>query len=164
MVRQFLDTRRSHFTVLVDSDPAGYPDPEDYELAISAAASIAVQALRDDQEITVLAGRHAMPAGSGPQTLDTFARAQLDGHSLDDLAARGARMAPDTSIALLVTGAGTPFVEMHRAAGQFPPEVATAALRIDPRRPTALTQVRGITILNLQQLHDLGPLLQGGLQ
>jgi uncharacterized protein (DUF58 family) len=164
MVRQFLDTRRSHFTLLVDSDPAGYPDPDDYELAISATASIALQALRDEQEITVLAGRHAMPAGSGPLVLDTFARAELDGHGLDDLAARAVRMAPDTSIVLLVTGAATPFLELHRASSQFAPEVATLALRIDPHRPTGLTGVRDLTMLNLQQLSDLGPLLQGGLQ
>ena len=42
LVRQFLDTRRSHIAVVVDSD-AGRPTPtaSDFELAISAAASIA---------------------------------------------------------------------------------------------------------------------------
>jgi uncharacterized protein (DUF58 family) len=164
MVKQFLDTRRSHITLLVDSDPADYLDPEDYELAISAAASIALRAMQDEQEITVLAGRYAVPAGSGPVALDTFARAELDGHGLDDLAARGIRVAPDTSIALLVTGPQTPFVELHRAANQLPPEVAVLALRIDPRRPTALTDLRGLTVLNLQKLGDLAPLLRGGLR
>lgn len=162
MVRQFLDTRRSHITLLVDSDPDAYPEPEDYELAISAAASIVVRAMQDEQEITVLAGRYAVPAGSGSQALDTFARAELDGHGLDDLAARGLRMAPDTSIAMLVTGASTTFTELRRAASQFPQEVSVLALRIDPDRPTAVTSIRTLTVLTLHKLSDLNPLLHGG--
>jgi uncharacterized protein (DUF58 family) len=164
MVRQFLDTRRSHITLLVDSAPTAYPDAEDYELAVSAAASIVMRALTDEQEITVLAGRYAIPAGSGSQALDTFARVELDGHGLDDLTARSLRMAPDTSIALLVTGSSTTFIELRRAASQFPQEVAIHALRIDPHRATAVTSIRTLTVLTLQKLSDLNLLLHGGVQ
>jgi uncharacterized protein (DUF58 family) len=164
MVRQFLDTRRSHFTVMVDSDQASYSDPQDYELAISAAASIVVRAMLDEQEVTVLAGRHAAPTSTGPLALDIFARAELDGHGLDDLAARGLRLAPETSVALLVTGSSISFTELRRAASQFPQEVAVLALQIDPGRPTAITSIRTLTVLTLQRLTELNPLLQSGLQ
>ena len=34
LVRQFLDTRRSHVAVVVDSEAANYTDPDEFELAI----------------------------------------------------------------------------------------------------------------------------------
>lgn len=163
LVRQFLDTRRSHVTVIVDSDTGSYPDPEDYETAISAGASVAVRSVRDDQELTVLAGAHALPAAIGQRVLDTFSRAELGDHDLNDLAARAARIAPDTSVALIVTGSVIPFAQLRRAAMHFPPEVRVVALRIDPTASTAISGSGGMTVLSLQQLSELPALLAGTL-
>lgn len=163
LVRQFLDTRRSHVTVVVDSDAASYPDADDYETAISAAASVAVRAMRDEQELTVVAGAHAVPSGTGRRVLDTFARAELADHGLNDLAARAVRIAPDTSLALVVTGAAAPFTELHRASLHFPPEVRVVALRVDPAAPTALGGGAGLPVLTLNRLSELGALLAGAL-
>lgn len=164
LVRQFLDTRRSHITTVVDSEAASYLDPEDYEIAISAAASVAVRALRDEQEISVFAGEHAMPSGTDYRVLDTFSRADLVEINIVDLAARAARLAPDTSIALLITGSLVPFVALHRAALHFPQEVRTVVLRIDPAAPTAISTRSELTVLTLRDLAELGALLDGGLQ
>lgn len=164
LVRQFLDTRRSHITAVVDSDANSYVDSEDYELAISAAASVAVRALRDEQEITVLAGSHAVPRGQGQTVLDTFSRAELADHGLADLAQRAGRIAPDTSVALVVTGSRVPFVELQRAGAHFPPEVRVVALRVDPASPTGISGSSTLTVLTLNALRDLPALLRGTLQ
>jgi uncharacterized protein (DUF58 family) len=164
LVRQFLDTRRSHITTVVDSDTSSYVDAEDYEIAISAAASVAVRALRDEQEITVLAGSHAVPRGQGQTVLDTFSRAELADHGLADLAQRASRIAPDTSVALVVTGSRVPFVELQRAAAHFPPEVRVVALRVDPASPTGISGSSALTVLTLSALNDLPALLRGTLQ
>jgi uncharacterized protein (DUF58 family) len=164
LVRQFLDTRRSHITAVVDSDASSYVDAEDYELAISAAASVAVRALRDEQEITVLAGSHAVPRGQGQAVLDTFSRAELADHGLADLAQRAGRIAPDTSVALIVTGSRVPFVELQRAAAHFPPEVRVVALRVDPAASTGISGSSALTVLSLNALNDLPALLRGTLQ
>ena len=164
MVRQFLDTRRSHIATIVDSDGESYPDADDYELAISAAASVAVRSIQDEQEVTVLAGSHAVPASLDRRVLDTFARAELDGHGLRDLTARAARMAPNTTIALLITGARTSFIDMQRAASHFPPEVRTMALRVDPTTATGVSGIESFTVLTLNSLSELPLLLQGALR
>lgn len=164
LVRQFLDTRRSHITTIVDSDADSYVDPEDYELAISVAASVAARAMRDEQDITVLAGSQAVPSGLGQRVLDAFSRAELAAHGLDDLAARAARIAPDTSIALIITGSRVPFVELRRAASYFAPEVRTIVLRVDPAGATGITGNRVLPVLTLQTLSELPALLMGTLQ
>ena len=54
LVRQFLDTRRSHVAVVVDVNPASYGSEADFEMAISAGASVAVRALIDEMDLTVV--------------------------------------------------------------------------------------------------------------
>ncbi len=163
MVRQFLDTRRTHVGIVVDSHTEAYPDPEDYELAISAAASLTLRVARDEQEVTVLAGEHVTSGAAGPRLLDLYSRAELADHGLADLVRRANRIAPDLSTVLLVTGSTTPYLELQRAAGEFPPEVRTVALQIDPTRPSGLREAHGIVLVTLRRLADLPALLQGVL-
>lgn len=163
LVRQFLDTRRSHVTAVVDSAPSSYPDPDDYELAISAAASVTVRAVQDDQDVSVVAGDHAVPGAEGRRVLDTFSRAELGPYTLSDLTVTAARVAPETSIALLVTGSLTDYRDLQRAASHFPPEVRTVVLRVDPTAPTGIGGTTDLMVLSLQSLSELPALLAGAL-
>jgi uncharacterized protein (DUF58 family) len=164
LIRQFLDTRRSHITTVIDSDAASYADETDYEAAISAAASVAMRAIQDEQEVTVLAGGHAVASSRDQRVLDTFARAELGVHGLADLAARAVRIAPDTSIVLMVTGPRVAFGDLQRAASHFPQEVRTVVLRIDPAAATGVTGSNSLMVLTLRSLSELPLLLQGTLQ
>jgi uncharacterized protein (DUF58 family) len=163
LVRQFLDTRRTQMAVVVDSHVDSYSDAEDYELAISAAASITIRVVRDEMDVTVLAGEHAAPADVGTRVLDTYSRAELATHGLTDLARRASRMAPDLSTVFLVTGDRLSYVDLQRAANEFPPEVRCVAVQVDPTRPSSLRTARAITVLSLQRLGDLASILQGAL-
>jgi len=58
LVRQFHESRRGHVTVLVDRARSSYPDPHDFELAVSAATSIALRAVRDDFDTYLRCGAH----------------------------------------------------------------------------------------------------------
>src|SRR5690606_1690719 len=49
MVRQFEETRRSHLAVVLSTNAADYDDPEEFELAVSVAGSLGVQALREER-------------------------------------------------------------------------------------------------------------------
>ena len=163
LVRQFLDTRRSHICVIVDSELAAYADVEDYELAISIAASIAVRVVTDEQELSVVAGEHAAPQAQGRRVLDIFSRAELGNHGMVDLAMRGARIAPGTSIAVLVSGSERPFSEFQRASAHFPPEARVVAVRVDPNSRTGIENVQGLLVLTLRTLSELPALLHGAL-
>src|SRR5690625_5413082 len=52
MVRQFEETRRSHVVVALDDLAEHYASDEEFELAVSAAASIAAQTLKRSEEHT----------------------------------------------------------------------------------------------------------------
>jgi hypothetical protein len=164
LVRQFLDTRRSHLTIVVDADPASYAGGEaDVEVAISAAASLAVRAIMDEQDTTVLCRDQRASRTTGPLTLDALARVQIGPYDAFSLCGEALALAPDTSIAFLVTGSRRPFIEAQRALGQFEMEVHKVVLTVDASEQVGVKHVAGITLLNLRRLEDLRAVLVGGL-
>jgi len=163
MVKQYLDTRRSHLTIVVDGREAAYATVDDFETAASAAASLAVRAIRDGIDTSVVIADQSADGLTGQQTLDRFSLANFGkGGALSDLAALASRAAPDTSIAVLVSGSHTDFGEMRRAAVHFPPEVNTIGLRIDTARPIGIADSPALVLLDLPHLGDLAALLRGG--
>jgi hypothetical protein len=162
LVRQFLDTRRSHLTAIVDGQASSYLDEIDFETAISAAASVVRRAFTDDVDTTVLAAQCSLYSGNLPLALDTFSRAEFGTDvGLTTLAARAAQLAPDTTVALLVTGAQPAFTELQHAAMYFPPEVSVVAVRVDPTKPAGITGLQRLVVLSLPQLSGLRSLLVG---
>jgi uncharacterized protein (DUF58 family) len=162
MVRQFLDTRRSHLTVVVDGQPGFYREPDDFETAVSAAASVVLRAIRDDIETTVVVAEQVSHEADAQRTMDSFSMAEFDtGDSFSTLAGRGAIVAPDTSIALLITGANSTFTDLQRAATHYPPEVKVTALVVDPTRPVGISGTSTLSVMNLPHLGDLPSLLRG---
>lgn len=162
LVRQFLDTRRSHLAAIVDGRTSAYLDEIDFETAISVAASVARRALTDDIDTTVLAAQSAAYSTSLPLTMDSFSRAELGSSAtLATMAAQAATLAPDTTVALLVTGARIEFSELQRAASHFAPEVNVVAVRIDPTQPAGITGLSRLVVLTLPQLSGLRALLAG---
>ena len=93
---------------------------------------------------------------------NTATAADQTTQTISDLAAQGSRSAPDTSIAVLVTGANSDFAELQRATVHFPPEVNTIGLRIDPSRPIGIADTPALVLLDLPHLGDLAALLRGG--
>lgn len=166
MVRQFLDTRRTHVAVILDDDAGSYRDAEDFELAICAAASLAIRVARDEQDLTVLAGPHMASSAAGRGLLDAYSRVQLAqgptsaARSLAGMVNRTAGIAPDVSMALLITGGALPYAQLQRAASELPPEVRVIALRADQAHPTGLQEARGMEVLALGRLGDLPALLR----
>lgn len=158
VVRQYLDTRRLHLTLAVDSRASSYASEADFETALSAAGSLALASVHSEQETTVLAGEHATAMGSGRQLLDVLARAELGTTSLQVLATRAARIAPGTSVVVLVTGPSTGFTEMRRALAQLPFEARKFCLVVDPSQQVGLSAVRELTVLTMPALADLAAL------
>ena len=161
MVRQFVDTRRIHATVVVDGRPASYASEEEFELALSAAGSIAVRAVQDEQQASIIAAREAVADGNIQQILDALTRADFaDDADLATLAGGALRTAPDTSLAVLITGSIVPFRVVRRAAAALPPEIDTVALRVDPAADPGMTTVGEMTVLTLRALNDLPALIR----
>jgi len=164
LIRQFLDTRRSHLALVVDSAVSAYPDPEHYETAISAAASMLTRGLIDDYDVTFVSGQAAMTRTRGRTALDACCRAELGSEKLVDLSRKAFALAPDTSLAVFVTGGAWDLGELRRSAANYPPEVTRVALRIDPGSSLGLRRLENLTLLTLPTLEDLPILLARGIR
>ncbi|HVT64502.1 MAG TPA: DUF58 domain-containing protein [Mycobacteriales bacterium] len=166
LVRQFLDTRRSRLAVLLDADRASYADDDEFELAVSVAGSVAVAAARSDREIAVIAGRQTIAQAHPHLVLDALARVEL-GDSTTSLRAAGRRsirVAPDITVAVMVTGSGAPFNELRATKSWFGPDVACVAVRVEPDAPASLSASGGITVMGVRALEDLRRLLASAVR
>ncbi len=167
LVRQYLDTRRSHATVVVDDDPAAWPGTtgeEDLESAMSSAASILVRAVMDDFEASFVCGGSASSGSDGNRALDAVCRASLGTAGLVAATREAARLAPDTSLLFLLTGAGTPVETVLRAAAAFPPEVRRLALLVGAGTTPSVSELGTVTVLRLGDKDDLPGLLRWSIR
>lgn len=163
LVRQFLDTRRSHVAVVLDVNPASYAAEEELELAVSAAASVVVRAIRDEMDLSIVCGARAVVHPPAHAALDVFSRAELDEWTLARSTGRLSQLAPDASIVVLVTGSGVSFTEFQQARGYLAPEVATLALRAELGASMSLRESGRTPVLTIGQLTDTARVLAGGV-
>ncbi|RYV52626.1 DUF58 domain-containing protein [Pengzhenrongella frigida] len=162
MVRQFEDTRRTHTAVALSTASADYRSVEEFELAVSATASIGVQALRDQRDLTVLAGSGALRTASPPRLLDDCSaiEATSSGRSSEHLAQWVARQAPDASVAILVTGSVPSRRALRAHAARLPVGVRALILLCGNGEPVDVVQHGSLTLAQLGSLADLPRVLR----
>ena len=193
LVRQFLDTRRSHVCIIVDPDPEQYRSGHgrsgrtqraerveaqerdihaanapsaieaDVEAAISVGSSIMVRVALDEQDVTIVCGEQSAGQTVPQVGLDAMSRVVPGPVDLLASALAAAELAPDTSTCFIVTGPHRPFVELQRAAAQFPPEVTKIVVVVDPQATHGIRHGGGLIILTLARLEELRMLLQAGV-
>ena len=163
LVRQFLDTRRSHLTAIVDGQPNAYRSEDDYEVAISAAASLLVRGLRDGYDVSFLSGDVVMTKAVGRVALDACSRAEPSLRSMLDVSSDAARLAPDTSVVFFITGPESDYRTLQRAGSQFGVETGRVALRIDSVATPGLRANADLPVLTISQLDELPAALNWGL-
>jgi uncharacterized protein (DUF58 family) len=157
MVRQFIDTRRSHLSVVVSGERADYASEDEFEAAVSIGASLALRALRDEQDVTVVYADRPLPTVSGQRLLDAFAAIEL-GANRSDLTTgvrKVAQLAPQTSIAILVSGQSVPIEVIRSAASALGPDVTIVVMRVDGSGRGGLAVVGNTTVVALADLDEL---------
>jgi hypothetical protein len=160
LVRQYLDTKRSHATVVVDDSASAWLSPDDFETAMSVAASLAVRAVLDDFETSYMCGDQAASGTSGHIALDAICRSGFGRTGLVGAAHRAAMVAPDTSLLFVITGPGAGFDDLQRAATAFGTQVRRIAMVVDPSESSRASEADGVPILRLSLKDDLGSLLR----
>lgn len=157
LVKQYNDTRRSNVAVLLSTDRSEYVDDDEFELAVSCAASVALQARRDDQTLTVLAGAVPVPAIHPKAMLDRFSgvEAGRKGGVAQTLAfVRHA--APDASVVVLCTGSVPALADVRAAARHVPANAATVVVRAslgDRASYRVIGSTRLVTVPSLGELN-----------
>jgi hypothetical protein len=160
LVRQYLDTRRSHATVVVDDAAGSWSGEDAFETAMSAAASILVRAVTDDFETSFVCGSSVSSGTDGNRALDAVCRAGLGRHGLVGSARQALQMAPDTSLLFLLSGGATGLETVLRASAVFPPEVRRLALLISDGGEPGVSEVGGLSVLRLGDKDELAGLLR----
>jgi uncharacterized protein (DUF58 family) len=164
LVRQYLDTRRSHAVVVVDDQRSSWRGDEEFEDAMSVAASIAVRAVLDEFDVSFVCGETASTGADGHLALDAVCRADFGDTGIVAAGRRATVVAPDCSLLFLVGGADTSFTDLLRASAAFPPEVRRFAVVLDPEGTSRVTETGGLPVLHLAAKEDLGGLLLWSLR
>ena len=123
MVRQFEETRRSHFVIGLSRSRADYRTEDEFELAISAAGSIGLRALRDSQRVDVRVQGRELASGTGKRLLDSLAMVEQSKPregGIADLAGVLAATMPLASVVVLVCGSSVRAEALRQACSRLP--------------------------------------------
>jgi len=176
MVRQFEESRRARIAVVLDVLGEEYGSDDEFELGVSAAASLALQAVRDDRDVLMVTsgmserrrGRMmsitSLPTTTPKKLLDATCAIQLDPRAqrLESVTTLTAQTFPQLSIAFLVTGSRVTVDRLRRAAHAFPANATTVVIRVEPGAEPTLRATSDFSVLTIGVLDDLKHLIARG--
>lgn len=156
MVRQYVDTRRSHVGLVFSTSPADYADDDEFELAISIVGSIGVSALTEDQTLTLLGGTGRLSTHTGQVMLDGLAGVEMgDVEAVSDLARRAGPALKGASIVVFVAGSDADPRLMRAVAERYFGDVRTIVVQVVPGRPMSLRRLGLSHLMEIGALDDL---------
>ncbi len=157
MVRQYVDTRRSHLGLVLSTNEADYANEDEFELAVSLIGSLGVSALLDEQTVTVTTGARPLPAYSPTKLLDGLSgldrtRTRAD---VSMLVKRSIPLVRGASIVSIVAGSPVAPRLLRSAAERFHHDVRVLAVRAVPGADATMQTIGSTTILQIGSLDDL---------
>ncbi|WP_243231949.1 DUF58 domain-containing protein [Microbacterium sp. CIAB417] len=159
MVRQFEETRRSHFVIGLSRNTAEYAEDEEFERAVSMAGSVGLRALRDSQRVDLRVQGRDLPAGTGKQLLDSLSTVEFSKPKeggITELAGVLAATMPLASFVVLVTGSKTSTEDLRAACSRVPFGARALAIVVDLRAENPTLRRIGdadvVTVAALEQL------------
>ncbi|MBW9111031.1 DUF58 domain-containing protein [Microbacterium ureisolvens] len=177
MVRQYEESRRSRMAVVLAAWEAEFADPDEFELAVSCAASLGLRAVHDARDVQIVTGseiprvvrgrlraiRHIPSAAPRPM-LDGFSGVDLLESTMPvgEVCRLAAESGERLSIAFVVVGSRVPLTRLQQAALAFPADTAVVGVICDERAHPRMQPVSGMTVLTVGTLEDLSGLLLRG--
>ena len=161
MVRQFEETMRAHLLLVLSNLRSDYATEDDFETAVSVAASLAVAALREERQVTLYTfeGLVAFPNTMG--LLDELCRVKLidEGTALSQVVLRAGHDTPGASVAAFITGDTDP-TGLRAAQLTLPPQIRTFALRVRAEMEMARRQLGDLTVMDVPCLDQLSMVMR----
>lgn len=177
MVRQYEESRRSRMAVVLGLSSAEYASDDEFELAVSAASSLALRAVHDARDLDIVVGaeiprvvrgrlraiRH-IAAGAPRAVLDGFSGVDrlVETMPFPEVCRLTAEANERLSVAVLVAGSGVPLAALRLATLAFPVDAAVIAVRCDERAHPRAQTVGPLTVVTIGALADLAGLLLRG--
>jgi hypothetical protein len=162
MVRQFEETRRSHVVVALDNLAEHYASEDEFELAVSVAASISAQTFREEKELTPFTfDARQRTAGFRPMMDDYTVVEQLgERRSFHELGQKASDLAPNASAVMMVVGPHTTARELNAAATQLPIGVMAVAIRCVADAEVRRSAIGSLDVVTLGSLDTLARALR----
>jgi hypothetical protein len=177
MVRQYEESRRSRMAVVLAVAEHEYADADEFELAVSCAASLGLRAVRDARDVEIVTGseiprvvrgrlraiRH-IPAASPRPMLDGFSGVSMLESTMPvaDVCRLTAESGDRLSIAFVVVGSRITLTRLQQAALAFPADTSVVAVICDERAHPRMQPLSALTVLTVGTLDDLSGLLLRG--
>ncbi len=178
MVRQYEESRRSRIALLLGLNEIDeYADDDEFEMAVSAAASLALQGVRDGRDVLITASgdipEFSRTVVHSIQTVPTLdAKSMLDSMSGIEASPRAMRIEdvskltvssfPELSVAFMFTGSELPLQRLRAAALAFSTQVKTVAVRCEPGAEPSFRTTRELSVMTIGALHDLQHMMARG--
>lgn len=162
MVRQFEETRRSHIVVALANDATHYAHEEEFELAVSVAASLSSQTLREEKDLTPLSIGNHLHVDTYRRLMDDYTVVEVvrGRATLRDLGRSAADTAPSASAVIFVVGSGATPAELMAAGTQIPPGVGTVAIRCADQESVRRSAIGTLDLVTVGQLDQLSRALR----
>lgn len=176
MVRQYEESQTARAAILFDADRTSYTDDEEFELGVSAAASLGLLAVRAGRERFIASqwapgrirpsidGLEELPAQTPTQLLDAWA--ELEGAEdplpIERLARNLAESRRPLSIVMLVTGSVPDPSRLRRAAAAFAEDIDVLVVRCERLADPAARLFDAGTMFTVGALGDLPQLMVRG--
>lgn len=163
MIRQFEATRRTDTSLSLGVNPDDYVDAGEFELAVSAHASIGVQALREDRPLYAHVGAtHTNPAN--PMVfLDECSAVEPRLGDERNLAQGALAFTPDASLYCFTVGSLKPLDDIRRMASTLPRPARVVVVQTAPGATRGLRDFGDFTLATIGELNDL-PLVMGAMR
>lgn len=162
MVRQFEETRRSHLAVSLSTNLQEYASDVEFELGVSVAGSIGLQAIREQRNLSVLTQDGPLRSETGRNLLDDMTRIEGRNQRLTavDLARTTADTVPNASVVFFVVGPNVTPSQLRSAAASVPPGIRCIAIRCVTGGENGRATIGDLTVLTLNDLNDLAMILR----
>jgi uncharacterized protein (DUF58 family) len=178
MVRQYEESRRSRIALVLGlGEEDEYASEDEFEMAVSAAASLGAQGIRDGRDVLVTASAEipelvreevrairTLPTRSAKTMLDAMSEIEYSPRAmrLEDVATLTVQSFPELSIAFFITGSVLPLARLRSAAIAFPTNVQVVAVRCEPGAEPTLRGARELSVMTIGALHDLKYMMARG--
>ncbi|MGJ0204289.1 DUF58 domain-containing protein [Leucobacter sp. gxy201] len=169
MVRQYEESQTARVAVLFDARREEYRSDEEFELGVSVAASLSVQAVRERRERFVVSawapgrmrpsidGLEELPSRDPQQLLNAWSELEAapEGLPFEALARGLAHSRRPLSIVAIITGAEADTTRIRRAAVAFTPDVHVLAVRCELHAEPRAQRIDPLTMFTVGALGDL---------
>ena len=165
MVRQFEESRMSRVAVALDTGRASFLDDEEFELAVSVAASVSVQSLLAESPLTLVTPREKLVSVTPSRTLDELSIVEPSARGgVSDLVHSTIRRAPGSSVVIIVTGSTPSLAAVRRACAGFDVDARVLGVRIEMDADLRVRSAGNVTAIQLGRLTDLPRAIRKAMQ